>query len=67
MDRTRTSQVYMLDTIRAMGMSVRVKDGEIRVNYKNGDESTAYYTNDRQDAVDTACIMRHKQQYGRLS
>jgi len=57
----------MLDTIRAMGMSVRVKDGEIRVNYKNGDESTAYYTNDRQDAVDTACIMRHKQQYGRLS
>lgn len=33
--------------------------GEIRVNYKMGNESTAYYTDDAQDALDTAKMMHN--------
>jgi hypothetical protein len=38
-------------TIRSTG------GGEYRVNFKGGDEETAYYTNDLKDAVDTGIIM----------
>lgn len=34
------------------------RDGEIRVNYSGGDEATAYYTSDPQDAIDTAQAMQ---------
>lgn len=37
-----------------MGFSLRKRDGEFRVNIHNGAEETAYYTDDIQDAVDTA-------------
>jgi hypothetical protein len=43
--------------IRALGMSVRYDDGEWRINYRGGDEATAYYTTDSQDAIDTAMRM----------
>lgn len=46
------------------GMSVSERDGEIRVNYINGREATAYYTNDRQDALNTAIAMREEQDHG---
>jgi hypothetical protein len=50
----------MIDAVRALGCSVQVLDGEIRVNLRGGSESTAYYTNDRDDAVATAKAMaRH--------
>jgi hypothetical protein len=34
------------------------RHGEIRVNYSGGDEATAYYTSDPQDAIDTAQAMQ---------
>lgn len=40
------------------GMSLSCRDGEYRLNYPNGEEATAYYTNDLQDAIDTAEAMR---------
>lgn len=36
------------------GMTLRKIDGEYRVNYRYGDEATAYYTNDLADAISTA-------------
>lgn len=39
---------------RSMGMSCRYSDGEYRVNYPKGAESTAYYTDDASDAIGTA-------------
>lgn len=46
-----------INAIRAMGMSVKVVDDEFRVNYPKGAESTAYYTDDPEDAVGTAKVM----------
>jgi hypothetical protein len=44
---------------KAVGMSVRkTPDGEFRVNFPNGAESTAYYTADAQDAINTARAMK---------
>lgn len=45
-------------SVRAMGLTVRKREGEFRVNYANGREETAYYTNDAEDAVNTARAMR---------
>lgn len=38
-------------------MSFRLRDGEYRVNFKGGNEATAYYTNDVLDAMHTARAM----------
>lgn len=43
--------------LNAIGMSISKRDGEYRVNYKGGKESTAYYTNDLGDAVSTGVEM----------
>jgi len=43
--------------LAAEGMSLRHNDGEYRVNFRNGTEDSAYYTNDLQDAVDTGRSM----------
>ena len=54
-----TSQV--LTAVRAMGMTCRYDNGEYRVNIPTawgGSEATAYYTNDADDAIGTARIMR---------
>jgi hypothetical protein len=40
------------------GMTIRKNiEGEYRVNFKDGREDTAYYTNDLQDAISTALAM----------
>ena len=39
------------------GIVVRKVDGEYRVNFRGGSEDTAYYTDDIQDAADTARVM----------
>lgn len=39
-------------------MTLRKTDGEYRVNFCNGAEATAYYTNDLEDAFATATDMR---------
>jgi hypothetical protein len=38
-------------------ISVRLKDGEYRVNFRGGSEATAYYTTDAKDAIYTAWAM----------
>lgn len=45
--------------IKALGGNIvaTIRDGEFRVNYRGGNEVTAYYTTDAQDAVDTARAM----------
>lgn len=54
----KLTQKAMMAAIRELGMTVSVRDGEIRVNHKGYSEATAYYTDDRQDAVDTARAMK---------
>lgn len=46
-----------LHLIRSLGLSVRHRDGEYRVNFPHGTEATAYYTPDPADALDTANAM----------
>lgn len=43
--------------IMDLGMTLARKDGEFRVNWRGGTESTAYYTNDLADALATAECM----------
>lgn len=58
----------VLDTIRQMGLTcsykpLGYKSWEFRVNHsphKGGTEATAYYTEDRQDAIDTAKRMKQE-------
>jgi hypothetical protein len=42
---------------RSIGMTLRKVDDEFIVNFRNGKEATAYYTNDIEDAVATARAM----------
>lgn len=44
-------------TLASLGMTLRVTDGEFRVNFLGADEATAYYTNDICDAIGTAQAM----------
>ena len=46
-----------MQKMRTIGMVLTKADGEYRVNFKGGEEATAYYTNDRNDAVVTGTIM----------
>jgi len=39
------------------GCTLRHDNGEYRVNFRNGSEATAYYTNDIEDACFTARAM----------
>jgi hypothetical protein len=46
---------------RHLGLTLRkVRSGDYRVNFRDGDETTAYYTGDLEDAVNTAVEMAHK-------
>lgn len=49
-----------MEIIRTTGCFVTRHDGEFRVNFKGGDEGTAYYTTDISDAVFTAMEMHHR-------
>lgn len=42
---------------KTKGFTLRHRDGEYRVNVIGGTEETAYYTDDREDAVNTGSIM----------
>lgn len=50
-----------LAAIRAIGCTASHRDGEYRVNLKGAFEVAAYYTNDPQDAIDTAQAMIREQ------
>lgn len=43
--------------LAVVGISIRREDGEYRVNFRGGKESTAYYTNDLRDALGTGLRM----------
>lgn len=43
--------------VRDAGMTIHRREREYRVNFRGGSETTAYYTDDRQDAVNTALGM----------
>jgi hypothetical protein len=46
--------------LQKQGMSFRKTGDEFRVNYKGGDEATAYYTNDLADALATGLDMARR-------
>ena len=47
---------------RHLGFTLRkVRSGDYRVNLPGGDDTTAYYTNDLEDAVRTAVEMARQQ------
>ena len=48
---------------RHLGLTLRqVRSGDYRVNFRDGNETTAYYTNDLEDAVNTAVEMVRKRE-----
>lgn len=59
-----------LKQVRALlaheGITIRKRDNEYRVNYKNGKEATAYYTDDIDDAFHTGLAMAQELDYDSL-
>jgi len=45
------------EVLRQLGLTVKLSDGEYRVNFIGGREGTAYYTADISDAFDTGIAM----------
>jgi hypothetical protein len=46
---------------RRLGLTLRkLRSGEFRVNFRDGNETTAYYTDSLEDAFDTAVEMARK-------
>jgi hypothetical protein len=47
---------------RHLGLTLRLlRSGKYRVNFRDGNETTAYYTDDLEDAVNTAVEMAHSE------
>ena len=44
--------------LRELGMTITHVDDEYRINFRNGKEATAYYTNCLDDALCTALLMK---------
>ena len=42
---------------RHLGLTRTVRSGDFRVNFRDGNETTAYYTDNLEDAVNTAVEM----------
>lgn len=49
------------EKLKTISYSLSKKDGEYRINSIGGKEATAYYTNDLDDAVNTAIAMYTKE------
>jgi hypothetical protein len=48
---------------RHLGLTLRLlRSGNYRVTFRDGDESTAYYTGNLEDAVDAAVAMARKRE-----
>jgi hypothetical protein len=46
---------------RHLGLTLRkVRSGDYRVNFRDGNETTAYYTDNLEDALNTAVVMARK-------
>ena len=48
------------DELRSHNVTIRKTRGEYRVNLREGNENTAYYTDDLTDAYDTGLDMRRR-------
>jgi hypothetical protein len=48
------TQKTLYTIIRSYGLTISKDYNEYRVNFKNGEEATAYYTDDKEDALNTA-------------
>jgi hypothetical protein len=48
---------FVRTELRQLKLVITHVDDEYRVNFRNGREATAYYTNDLQDALDTGQAM----------
>ena len=49
--------------VRHLGLTLRmVRSGDYRVNFRDGDESTVHYTDNLEDAVNTAVEMARKRE-----
>lgn len=51
------TQTQMMQKVRSYGFGVSVRDGEIRITDPS-DPTFEYFTDDRQDAVDTALVAK---------
>ena len=48
---------------RHLGLTLRkVRSGDYRVNFRDGDETTAYYTDNLEDAINSAVEMARKRE-----
>ena len=48
---------------RHLGLTLRkVRSGDYRVNFRDGDETTAHYTDSLEDAINTAVEMARKRE-----
>jgi hypothetical protein len=49
---------------RHLGLTLRkVRSGDYRVNFRDGNETTAYYTGNLEDAVNAVVAMAHKRAF----
>ena len=55
--KRRTTEAQAREHLTDLGMSLRKKGGEYRVNFQGGAEGTAYYTDDLGDAIATGEAM----------
>lgn len=53
----RLTLKHAMALVRQHGFTLRNTGDDYRVNVRGGSEATAYYTDDLQDAVDTAAAM----------
>lgn len=51
------TQKHVRAVLKAAGMAIYRIDDEYRVNFRRAPESTAYYTNDLEDALETGLYM----------
>jgi hypothetical protein len=57
---TKITQENVRKKLKSKGMTLRARDGEYRVNFKDGPDSDIYYTNDLQDALETGLAMHRR-------
>lgn len=64
--RKPTTLLEAKSIARHLGLTLRqVRSGAYRVNFRDGDETTAYYTDSLEDAVKTAVEMARKRRLSR--
>lgn len=65
-DNKMTSFKEVKKILKSHGMTIRKREEEYRVNFKEGNEESAYYTDDLIDAFDTGLAMVKEKEHGLL-